>query len=178
MSRSLEYANVCLDTGYLTSTTGVNIPTVRTYNINLKQILGDLYDEYDTFSICLNSVVNYSMVSSYVTSVGVVSSNVVVKVGMTGLNWMSSTMNGENSSLQLFPNGMVIGGGLTADDGGFGTANFNKPNCILFKKPPEPNVTLTVGLYFVRLNGPVLVGNSTGQIRHQCNYNFSIYGIK
>lgn len=182
MSKSLEYSNFVVDTGYLTAPLGpYGVSTLKTYNINLKQVLGDIYDNYDTFSICLNSVVNYSIVSSYNTldtSVLSLGNNSVVKVGMTGLNWMSSTLNGTKSTLCLFPNGFIVGGNSTANDGGYGTASFKNPNCIMFKKPPQPNITITVGLYTVRKNLPIICGNSQGISAHQANYNFSIYGIE
>jgi hypothetical protein len=168
-----------LDTGYLTSSIGASISTVQTFRVNLRQVLGDMYDEYDTFAICLNSVLNYAQISSYNTipNVGSVSSTLPVKVGMSGLNWMSSTLNGNKESLCFFPNAFVIGGAGTASDGGYGSGNFKNPNCIMFKKPPEPNVEFTVGLYSARQNGFVRGGNTSGESRIQLNYNFSIFGI-
>jgi hypothetical protein len=168
-----------LDTGYLTSSIGASISTVRTLRVNLRQILGDMFDKYDTFLICLNSVVNYAQISSYNTipNVGSVSSTLPVKVGMSGFHWVSSTLNGSSESLCFFPNSFVIGGASTASDGGFGVGNFKNPNCIMFKKPPEPTVELTVGLYSARQNGFVRGGNTSGESRIQLNYNFSIFGI-
>lgn len=179
MSKSSEYANLVLDTGYLTQTTGT-ITTLRTFNIDLKKALGDIYDKYETFAICLNSYALYDQMSTYNTGdpdVAALGLSTTVKVGMTGLNWISSTLNGDKSTLCFFPNAFFAGGGISANDGGYGQAVFKNPNCIMFSKPPEPNVTLTVGLYVVKKNLPLRVGNSAGELRLQINYNFSVYGI-
>lgn len=184
MSKSSEYANLVLDTGYLTlPQASGTITMLQTFKINLKQVLGDIYNQFDTFAICLNSYALYSQYSSYASGTGSdavvnLNGNTVVKVGMTGLNWVSSTLNGNKSDLCLFPNAVAIGGGSTLPDGGgYGQASFKNPNCIMFSKPPQPNVTLTVGLYNVNKNGIVRAGNSTGEVRLQINYNFSVYGI-
>lgn len=184
MSKSSEYANLVLDTGYLTlPQASGTITMLQTFKIDLKQVLGDIYNQFDTFAICLNSYAIYSQYSSYASGTTVdpvvnLTSNTVVKVGMTGLNWISSTLNGAKSNLCLFPNAFAIGGGQTLPDGGgYGQASFKNPNCIMFSKPPQPNVTLTVGLYNVNKNGIVRAGNSTGEVRLQINYNFSIFGI-
>lgn len=181
MSKSLECANLVLDSGYLTMVQGSTIPTVQTFQINLKKALGDMYDKYDTFAICLNSVVNYAQLSTYSTGdpdVASLGGSSVVKVGMTGLNWMSTTLNGQKQSLVLFPNAFVIGGNSAASDGGYGSGNFKKPNCVMFKKPATPNITLTVGFYIVRKNLAIRLGNSSGEVRFEGNYNFSIFGIE
>jgi len=180
MSKSLECANMILDTGYQTSPQTTSISTVRTFNVNLRQILGDMYDQYETFAICLNSVTLYSQISTYNAlqpSVGSFGLTATAKVGMSGLNWISSTTNGANTTLSLFPGSFEIGGGVVANDGGYGIANFKNPNCIMFSKPPQDNVSLTVGLYQTRGGGFIRAGNSAGETRLQLNYNFSIFGI-
>ena len=179
MSKSSEYATLVLDTGYLTQASG-SITSLQTFNVNLKQLLGDMYDEYDTFAICLNSCALYSQISTYNTGdpeVVSLGSSTPVRVGMSGLNWLSSTMNGNKSTLLFFPNAFAIGGGISANDGGYGQAFFNNPKYIMFSKPAEPNVTLTVALYVMRKNLPMRAANSAGEIRLEINYNFSIFGI-
>lgn len=183
MSKSLECATMIIDTGYNTVPLGGgSISSVYTFNVDLRQILGDMYDKYDFFGICLNSVVNYAKISSYnlippQAPNPTFGSNGSALVGMTGLNWLHNTLNGIDSTLGLFPNAFQIGGGGATGDGAWGTGEFKYANVIMFSKPNNPYTTLTVGLYSARNSAFIRYGNSSQDVRQQLNYNFSIFGI-
>jgi len=183
MSKSKESATMILDTGYNTAVSGITINTEFTYEIDLRKVLGDMYDKYDRFAICLNSIINYARISSYATTPPqptnpTAGSSAVALIGMRGLQWVSNSLNSDTGEIALFPNAFVLGGGAPTGDGAWGNGEFKNPNCIMFNKPTNSNVSLVVGLYNPRGQAMYRGGNSAGEVRLQLNYNFSIFGIE
>ena len=60
------------------------------YNVNMKNLLGDWYNKYDKFNICLVSLTQSYQANQYTANVLNSSANYVVSVKMSGLQWLSS----------------------------------------------------------------------------------------
>ena len=53
----IESGQLILDTTKATSRTLVNtVNTILFKNVNIREVLGDMYDKYDKFKICLNGM--------------------------------------------------------------------------------------------------------------------------
>ncbi len=175
MSLSSESASVIFDSGYSELPLGSSIETVFSVNFDLRTSLGDMYDRYDTFAICLNSISFYTQLSSYSTIntplVGTFGANAMCNCGMTGLPWINYSTNGNLDNLALFPPTFRLGVGYEGN-------TFGKSNCLLFRKPSNSMTTITIGCYVIRMQGAVKVGNSSNNVQYSGNYNLSIFGIK
>ena len=85
-------------------------------NVNIRNLLGDWYNKYDKFNICLVSVNQSYQAAQYTNNILQYSSNYVVSVKMSGLQWLSSydqaTKN--NTNIQIV-----------------GVRNFNESNNVI-----------------------------------------------
>jgi len=86
------------------------------YNVNIKNLLGDWYNKYDKFNICLVSVNQSYQAAQYTNNVLQYSSNYVVSVKMSGLQWLSSydQASKNNTDIQIV-----------------GVRNFNESNNVI-----------------------------------------------
>jgi hypothetical protein len=86
------------------------------YNVNMKNLLGDWYNKYDKFNICLVSVNQSYQAAQYTNNVLQYSSNYVVSVKMSGLQWLSSydQASKNNTDIQIV-----------------GVRNFNESNNVI-----------------------------------------------
>ena len=83
-----DYLNaVVTSTGSITN----RKKTFTWYNVNLKNLLGEWYNNYDAFNICLVAISQSYQANQYIVGNGstVLESNVVM-VKMSGLQWLSS----------------------------------------------------------------------------------------
>jgi hypothetical protein len=132
-------------------------------NINMAQVLGNMYYKYKYFKIVLNSY------CGWVNTGATYSPTNVVYVGLTGLNFINTTYNGQLSNIARFPNAIIL------PPNGGNVANFSiDNNGIVFRKPDSPVVNLRLSLLNPRNSSPLTVLNilSTG-----LNFNFTIYGL-
>lgn len=171
MKLSGECANLDLDTGSRSSgTTTLEISSI-TIPVDMRQVLGDMYDKYEHFEIIFNGIGGWSNATSY--SAGTITgltNTATWNLGMIGLDWEASTYNGQLSNVAYFPNR------FTLPIGGYGSSNFSTNNGIMFRKPYSPYVTLNVTPYLTRGGGPAtVVASATAQI--DLNFSFSIYGL-
>jgi hypothetical protein len=111
-------------------------------NINLRTLLGDMYDKYDLFNICLNTITTASCAVQYGNSVD--DRNVILKLsGLPFVNQTYSVKQGCNTiscpiASFLFPT--FIATGVTA------TQYFYSNNCYTFGKSQQScNLTLQYG---------------------------------
>ena len=108
--------------------------TFTWYNVNLKNLLGEWYNNYDSFNICLVSISQSYLAAIYAQNGGVIRDN-VLSVKMSGLQWLSSYDQSTGTNT-----GTVV----------VGLRNFNeyhltKNNYITFLKGnPITNITLSL----------------------------------
>ncbi len=172
MKISGECANLDLDTGTLVGNTNLDI-SIMSFNVDLKRMLGDMYDKYDKFIIIFNSMGGWSNASSYSTASGTSGLTGVAlwSIGMTGLDWVSNSYNGQDTSLAFFPNKVLLPVANYANN------NFpNFRNGVCFRKPMNPNVILTLGPYLTR-GGSTAIAVATGTVQVDFNFSFSIFGL-
>lgn len=162
---NLESANLILRTS--TVAVGADKNTARTQitfrNINMRVVLGTLYNKYNRFKICFTSFGNVN--TSSIANV----SDRVLMVNMRGLNWTNRLYDGTTSS---FENSVSMGASFFNNGTGF-SLNFTGEIGWVFEKPPSDNVDLTVFLNRVS-DGTIPTAGNYGE----SVFCFSIYGIE
>jgi hypothetical protein len=80
--------------------------TVMTWNnINLRMLLGDMYDKYDNFNLVLNSMgcdddrLYNSGTNTYTNTAGSDESDRIVTVNVSGLNWLNATYDSATNNM-------------------------------------------------------------------------------
>jgi len=172
MKVSGECASLDLDVGSRGATTQIDLS--MSFNVDMRQLLGDMYEKYDHFLIIFNSIGGWSNATSYSTTSGTtgIAATATWTLGMTGLDWEATTYNGLISNLAYFPTR------FTLPVGGYGSVNFVNNSGVCFRKPLNPYVTLTIAPYLTRGNSSgiaVVAAGNTAQV--DFNYSFSIYGL-
>ena len=91
---SIQMASLVLRTSDLTDNATNQYGTINQYktaytwnNINLRTVLGDLYDKFDTFNLCLNTVVS----STGDANLGAATDDRTVIIKMSGLPFINQT---------------------------------------------------------------------------------------
>lgn len=172
MKISGECANVDLDTGARGSATTTYEFNTLSFSVDMRQVLGDMYDKYEHFEIIFNGIGGWANATSW-TAGGItnIANTATWTLGMSGLDWEASTYNGQLSNLVYFPNR------FTLPTGGYGATNFSTNNGIMFRKPTSPFVTLNITPYLTRGGQPAIAVVTTGTASIDFNFSFSIYGL-
>lgn len=153
MDLSVNLANVLFT--YNVSTPGAGIATSEfSRTINLRNVIGPQeYDKSEFFEMSFN---NYSssnfMETLFTNELGAISSANIIKLGVSGLPFVGNSYNGQVSNFALFPQVFQVSGHPSAINSTFRANNFPYPRqrCIKFRKPANPEVTLTFAFYTVR----------------------------
>lgn len=184
MRLSEEYANVVISN----TTDGIVAQQIsQQFNVtlNLRNVIGnDMYDNNETFAICLNSLATFMQISSFVVTdltakYGTFGAGTNCYVGMSGLPFVNTNKNNSIMNFVLFPDSFTIGGGQVLTTA-YKINNFYNANtkCIMFRKPKSSIVTLTVGIYTQLSSQPIRAGNSTNPTQTTIDCNFSIYSVE
>lgn len=175
MKLSGECANFEVDTGnvaYAAAFTNVDM----TYNLNvdMKQVLGDLYNKYDKFMIVFNGISMWGGVTTYSTNNGItgLTASTVWTLGMTGLNWINNSYNGNVNSIAYFPNRFTM-----PITNAYALTNSTSSNGICFRRPDNPYLTLSISPYLTRQGG-IAYANNTAAGGWDINYSFTIFGLE
>jgi len=132
------------------------------YNVSLKTILGDMYDEYDRFNIKLSSVM-YGAIATP----SVYPSSLLLKINIVGLPFSNCTYHSyTNSNSQV-----CTMGSLTLGINGT-QIYYNDDNVFTIEKPPA---TCNIRIYLTTMGDNVPNWNQLGP---QMDFYFRIYGIK
>ena len=117
--------------------------TFTWFNVNIKNLLGEWYNNYDAFNICLVAISQSYIAAIYAQNGGVIRDN-VLSVKMSGLQWLSSydQKTGTNTGVNVVA-----------------LRNFNeyhltKNNYITFLKG-TPNTNITISLDNVSTDAPL-----------------------
>jgi hypothetical protein len=153
MDLSVNLANVLFT--YNVSTPDAGIATSEfSRTINLRNVIGpQAYDKSEFFEMSFN---NYSasnfMETIFTNELGAISSVNIIKLGVSGLPFVSNSLNGQVSNFALFPQVFQVAGHPSAINSTFRANNFPYPTqkSIKFRKPANPEVTLTFAFYTVR----------------------------
>ena len=135
--------------------------TSSTWRINLRQTLGNLYNKYDKFKICLTSW------GTGITNNGFTSDDVTVVSFMSGLQWENQTYDTVINGLQS----KAVISTLRFNNNSVALENFTGEVGQVFLKPNYDEVEVTIS--FEKISGAVF----PALVYPQCCYVFSIYGI-
>jgi hypothetical protein len=114
---SIPSATLVLRTYDLTAGSSTNIGTSNAYrtdmtwnNINLRTLLGDMYDKYDSFNLSLKSITSGTSIAAS----GTTADDKTILINLTGLPFINQTYNQatetNSSSIILSPYIMSSGG--------------------------------------------------------------------
>ena len=118
--------------------TNAKLSSMTWNNINLRTVLGDMYDDYDLFNICLNTI--STSTTNLITDSFDDNKNVAIEI--SGLPFINQTYNVKNSCNS---NSTVIGTFNFIDNQGK-TQNYNSNNIATFGKSQE-QCNLTIEYY-------------------------------
>lgn len=179
MRLSGECANFEIDTG-LNVIVGAftDQPIAYNVNVNMRQVLGDMFDRYDKFLMVFNSIGMWGGLTSYTTAATgttLFTNTAVWTLGVSGLDWQNSTYNGTISNVAYFPNRFTMP--ITSN---YTASNSSTSNGVVFRRPDNPFVTLSASPYLTRQGGPALANmtTTTGNNGWDINYSFTIYGLE
>jgi hypothetical protein len=164
MKQSSESANFVLQPQVINLLPNTPIEIIFN-NIDMTTVLGDMYYKYKYFKIVLNSYCGWAS-----TSVTYSPTNVVY-LGMTGLDFVAATFNGEQTNMARFPNVFIM------PSNGANTIDYaNDHSGIVFRKPNSSNVKLQ--LYFLnpRTTTDIIV-STNNTFTASFNFNFTIHGL-
>lgn len=162
---NLESANLILRTSSVTTASGdkdTNRTNITWRNINMKAVLGTLYNKYSRYKICLTSIGNANT-----TAIANVADRVLT-VNMKGLQWENQTYDTSNKTNT---DTVIISTAFFNNSNGF-SINYTGEIGWVFQKPFSENVDINIFLNRVSDGGTPNI-----------NYNesvfcFSIYGIE
>lgn len=164
-----DYYNQTIDNQY--GTIANNRCNITWKNINMRQLLGEMYDKYETFNMYLYQVVQSSGFSG---TAPVSAQNALVDIRIKGLQFLNQTYNpvSRNNTTSAFLTSYVLNINGSASTGSV-TPMFN-PTILTFSKNTE-NVDITIEMKTTReQNLPAIVANtSLGTFI----YLFKFYGI-
>ena len=163
-----DYYNQTIDNQYGTITN--NRCNITWKNINMRQLLGEMYDKYETFNMYLYQVVQSSAFAAVPSS----AQYGLVDIRMKGLQFLNQTYNpvSRNNTTSAFLTSYVLN--IAASTGvGTVTPMFN-PTILTFSKNTE-NVDITIEMKTTReQNNPAIVANTA---LGTFIYLFKFYGI-
>lgn len=133
-----------------------------TWNIDLQRCLGNMFNKYKRFKICLTSI------GGGTPSPVLVDANRWLNVNIEGFQWVNS---GYNSSTGALNRNIIASTVQTGSSTGFST-NFTGEVGFVFNKPASGNVA--VRIYLTRILDDTI---AAVQYPNFC-YCFSIYGIE
>lgn len=159
---NLESANLILRSVSTTNKNATN-QNITWDNINLKQVLGTLYDKYDNFKICLTSFGNVNA-----AAIAAVNDRVCT-LNMRGLNWINQTYDSVTNTNR---DGVVLSTTLMPSANGT-SLNYTGEIGWVFQKPSS--ITVSINITITRA--------SDGLVNAATNYGdtvycFSIYGVE
>jgi hypothetical protein len=138
-------------------------------NINMRILLGTLWDKYDMFNICLRTIA--------LSTTGTAINGVSCSIWMSGLNWVNQTYSVKTKTLV---NECCLGGNNYITTNTNGSVNHLPTNSAMFRKGKEIT-DLVIELKGssgtnVVIGGDNRIEKSAGVFGHQ-QYIFDIYGV-
>ena len=163
---NLQNASLVLSTNNGTSNT-TRTSTTWT-NINMRTLLGDMYEKYDMFNICLNTIATAVSVNNFYNS----SSDLQVMVRVSGLPFINNTYN-IGSTYNANTANCVIGT-FTFANGTYATQYFYGSNIATFGKNQDIcNITID----YLRLSDLSAPQVSAANTFPNTTFIFDIFGI-
>jgi hypothetical protein len=153
MDLSLNLSNLIFTYNVTTADAGIATSEFSS-TINLRNVIGHQeYDKSDFFEMSFNNYSASNFIETIFTNeLGPLSSTNVCKLAVSGLPFVNNSINGQISNLALFPQVFLVTGHPTAINSTFRGNNFPTPKfkSIKFRKPANPEVTLTFAFYTIK----------------------------
>ena len=163
----LKTSDLAVNTISATGACNVNRTVMTWNNINLRTLLGDMYDQYDRFNLCLNAIVT----STAPNPLGDAIDDKAVLVRLSGLPFVNQTYDVATQHNKL----PTIIGSINFVANASSTQYFYESSIALFSKNSEAcNLTIE---YNKVLDGatPNTVNNS---VFPQVAFMFKIFGVE
>lgn len=175
MKLSGETANLEIDyTNTFIAGTTQQIDIIR--NVNMRQLLGEMYDKYKKFYIVFTGIAGNSTTGNLTYSAGAITgmSNAAGwLLRMSGLDFVNNTIDGSITRLPLFPLGFAMPfNGYTTG------ASTSTQNGIVFNKEMNDNTTLIFTPVLNKNLQPCVGSQVTTSGILSLTLNFSIYGLE
>ena len=139
-------------------------------NINMRQVLGTLYDKYDMFNVCLRTYLSSPNTGSAIN-------NVACSIWLSGLNWVNQTYSVRTKT---FNTEACIGGCNFISSATNGQVTHHPGNTAMFRKGPPDVVNLVIELKnsfgTLQAGADDRLEKITADIGHQ-QYIFDFYGV-
>jgi hypothetical protein len=143
-------------------------------NINLRTLLGSMYDKYDLFNICLTNVTQANGQANF----GVSDDDIIVQIYLKGLPFIHQTYSvtdccnndGIGTVIGIYP----------FSYGGYSSVNYNHFHCATFSKNQEQ---CNINIYYQKIypalvNGVATYSINTANPFPEVLFKFKIYGIE
>ena len=117
-------------------------------NIDLRLILGDLWDRYEYFNICLSSALYSTATITYASN-----DNKMSGIYMSGLNWTSNYDTGKKQRVPYVPIGYLASNPISSTVGAYYTFNTLFSNTF---RRNDPITSLTIFYNKISDNTPVV----------------------
>ncbi len=151
----------------------VNLTNFTWNNINLRTLLGHMYDKYDLFNICLANVTQSNGDANF----GVTNDDIIVQIYLKGLPFLNQTYSvtdccnndGMGTVIGIFP----------FSNNSYASVNFNHFHCATFSKNQEQ---ANINIYYQTIYPSPIDGVLTYNINTlhpfpDVIFKFKIYGI-
>lgn len=176
MKLSGETANVEFDTGVITIAASGTYPLFLTQTVNMRTMLGDMFDKYEKFLMVFNGIGATATGGGLTYNAGTIvgqGNSVTWTLGMFGdLQFISNSVNGQLSNIAYFPTR------FTLPVNGSTITNSSNNAGITFAKPKNDVVTLTMAPYLIRGGGAGIAVSPAGNpTTIDVNFNFTVYGL-
>jgi len=144
----------------------VNRTSLTWYGINLRTLCGDMYDDFEKFNLCLNSIS-----SSYASNTAFIEDDdrqVLIKI--SGLPFINNTYDVKNGHNQL----AAVIGTFSFQKGNFSSQNYYNSNVVTFGKNQDIcNISIT----YSRIKDGVLPNDGAVYPFPQVVFIFEIFGV-
>ena len=166
---NLQNASLVLNTYSGTDSSTGSIKTSHTWsNINLRTLLGDMYNKYDMFNICLNTVATEPSTTGFTNA----STDSQVIMRISGLPFINNTYN--ITSTNNYNSANCVIGTFTFAIGGITTQYFYGSNIATFGKSQELcNITID----YIRVADLAQPQVGASKKFPNCTFIFDIFGI-
>lgn len=174
MKLSDETANLVFDTGQFTVQANSTYNNLFiSQNVNMRTILGEMYNRYKKFYIVFNSIISFgtSAVTYTAGTVTGITNSSCWLCGIDGLDFVNNNVDGQISTVAYFP--VTFGMSVNGNNAPIMTST---KNGIVFNKPLNDNVYININPYLIsNLKKASLV--TTAVSFCQYNLSFTIYGL-
>ena len=161
-----ENASLVLNTA--TGTPNAKYTSCTWSNIDLRQLLGNIYDKYARFNLCLNTIAQGVSASNFWTS----SKDGQCIIRINGLPFVNNTYNISSSGNSITSNAIIATFNFTNNSSS--THYFYGSNIATFSKNSD---ICSITIDYIRVEDLLTPNTSVGSVFPQMTFIFDIFGI-